>query len=139
MNTSTMNKLDRSLENFNGKGNQKVGLQTMNGILIIVAPSAIIVFAQPEVNLAYTAKGIEKLNISSVKDPETTQYMLPPIEDYERLFAYRDTSNERFLTSDTITIKDEPIVIWKPIANSWASYLKSFSRTRKFFPGGDRR
>jgi hypothetical protein len=95
-----MNKLDRSLENFNGKGNQKVGLQTMNGIFIIVAPSAIIVFAQPEVNLAYAAKGIEKLNISSVKGPETTQYMLPPVEDYERLFAYRDTSNENLLRQD---------------------------------------
>jgi hypothetical protein len=44
-----------------------------------------------------------------------------------------------FLRNDTITIKDEPIVVWKPIANSWGSYFKSFWRTRKFLPEGDRR
>ena len=44
-----------------------------------------------------------------------------------------------FLTNDTTSIKDEPLVISKPTVNSWGSYLKSFWRTLKFLPEGDRR
>jgi exosortase len=78
----------------------RVGLRTMNGIFIIIALSALIVFVQPQVNLAYAAKGIEKLDITSLEGPETTQYMLPPVEGYERLFAYRDKSTENLLRQD---------------------------------------
>jgi exosortase/archaeosortase family protein len=78
----------------------KVRLRTMSGIFIIVALSSLTVFAQAEVNLAYAGKGIEKLDISSLKGPETTQYMLPPVEGYEHSFAYRDTSTENLLRQD---------------------------------------
>ena len=44
-----------------------------------------------------------------------------------------------FLMNDTTSIKDEPLVISKSTVNSWGSYLKSFWRTRKFLPEGDRR
>lgn len=78
----------------------RVGLRTINGIFFIIALSALIVFVQPQVNLAYAAKGIEKLDITSLEGPETTQYMLPPVEGYERLFAYRDKSTENLLRQD---------------------------------------
>jgi hypothetical protein len=42
-----------------------------------------------------------------------------------------------FLTNDTTSIKDEPLMISKPTVNSCGSYLKSFWKTQNFLTEGD--
>ena len=47
-----------------------------------------------------TSKGIESLNIRSVKGDETVPYVLPVVAPYTPVFAYRDKATESVLNQD---------------------------------------
>jgi len=79
---------------------KKVDMRTVGRMTLLVFIASLVMVNQITVNTVSAATGISELDIRSIEGPETTQYFLPEVDNWNLRFTYRDTRVEKVLNQD---------------------------------------